>query len=78
MKVYIQIGSTRDRIEFDLKPSDTIKVVKAKIAEDRGIPAKIQKMYKNYQAINDPYTVIRILNHFHDRILAWDVILDVV
>ena len=53
MKVYIQIGSTRERIEFDLKPSDTIKVVKAKITEDRGIPAKIQKIYKNYQAINE-------------------------
>ena len=53
MKVYIQIGSTRERIEFDLEPSDTIKVVKAKITEDRGIPAKIQKIYKNYQAINE-------------------------
>ena len=48
MKVYIQIGSTRERIEFDLKPSDNIKVVKAKIAEDRGIPIEIQGIYKNF------------------------------
>ena len=47
MKVYIQIGSTRERIEFDLKPSDNIKVVKAKIAEDRGIPIEIQGIYEN-------------------------------
>ena len=53
MKVYIQIGSTRERIEFDLNPSDTIEVLKAKINEDRGIPIKIQRIYKNYQARNE-------------------------
>ena len=53
MKVYIQIGSTRERIEFDLNPSDTIEVLKAKINEDRGIPTKIQRIYKNYQARNE-------------------------
>ena len=53
MKVYIQIGSTRERIEFDLNPSDTIDVLKDKINEDRGIPIKIQRIYKNYQARNE-------------------------
>ena len=53
MKVYIQIGSTRERIEFDLKSSDTIKVVKAKIAEDRGIPIEIQGIYKSLLGFNN-------------------------
>ena len=53
MKVYIQIGSTRERIEFDLKPSDNIKVVKEKIAEDRGIPIEIQGIYKSLLGFNN-------------------------
>ena len=58
MKVYIQIGSTRERIEFDLKPSDNIKVVKEKIAEDRGIPIEIQGIYKNF---NDWFNKQKVL-----------------
>ena len=52
MKVYIQIGSTRERIEFEFEPSDSIKDVKTKIAEDRGIPIRIQRLFKSYYGID--------------------------
>ena len=49
MKVYVQIGSSKEKIDFNLKPSDTIGDVKAKIAEDRAIPIYIQRLFGNYQ-----------------------------
>ena len=49
MKVYMQIGSSKEKIDLDLKPSDTIGDVKAKIAEDRAIPIYIQSLFSKYQ-----------------------------
>ena len=49
MKVYVQIGTSKEKVDFDLKLSDTIKTLKAKIAEDRGIPVCIQRLFHKYQ-----------------------------
>ena len=49
MKVYVQIGVSKEKVDFDLKLSDTIKTLKAKIAEDRGIPVGIQRLFHKYQ-----------------------------
>ena len=51
MKVYVQIGSSKEKIDFDLKPSETIGDVKAKIAKDRAIPVDIQRLFGKYQNI---------------------------
>ena len=51
MKVYIQIGSSKEKIDFNLKPSETIGDVKAKIAQDREIPIDIQRLFGKYQDI---------------------------
>ena len=51
MKVFVQIGSSTEVIYFILKPSQTIGDVKAKIAKDRGIPIRIQRIFGKYQGI---------------------------
>ena len=49
MKVYVQIGTSKEKVDFELKLSDTIKTLKARIAEDRGIPVCIQRLFHKYQ-----------------------------
>ena len=52
MKVYVQLGG-REKIDFDLSPSDDIWVVKNKIAEDRAIPVTTQRIFGSYQSEED-------------------------
>ena len=51
MKVFVQIGSLEEVIYFNLKPSETIGDVKAKIARTRGILVRIQRIFGKYQDI---------------------------
>ena len=44
MRVFIQISHYNERFDFIFNPSDTIRDVKAKIAEDRAIPARFQTL----------------------------------
>ena len=53
MKVYVHLGS-REKIDFNLKLSDDIMVVKNRISKDRAIPVSIQRLYDKYQNEEDP------------------------
>ena len=44
MRVFIQFAGIRERFDFIFNPSDTVKDVKAQIAEDRAIPTRFQTL----------------------------------
>ena len=48
MRVFIQISGLRERIDFQMKPSDNIRNVKTKIAEDRAIPVRHQILWPRF------------------------------
>ena len=59
IKIYVHIGST-EKIDLNLKLSDTIRMVKDKIAKDRAIPVSIQRLFDRYQS--DPNVIYRSYN----------------
>ena len=55
MKVFVQIGSSNEVIYFNLKSSQTIWDVKSKIAKERGILIRIQRIFGKYQDIGEDH-----------------------
>ncbi|PWA56520.1 Polyubiqutin 2 [Artemisia annua] len=61
MKIYVMITLTKKTITFEVKPSDTIGYLKAKIKDMEGIPIDRQVLIFNEMALEDNST----LSDFH-------------